>query len=69
MNTRAFLEELKSIMTRHDVAFIDWECGDGSDTHGIYDSHLVLKGKDGSECRFYGDSVGTREIEERIEEL
>jgi hypothetical protein len=36
-----FIRELGALLHKHDVT-ISWTCGDGSDTHGIYDERMVF---------------------------
>ncbi len=38
----ALVADLKAVLAKHDASIV-WTCGEGSDTHGIYDSHLILQ--------------------------
>lgn len=45
INTTKFKEELKALLDKYG-AMIYWSCGEGSDTYGIYDSHLMVSFKE-----------------------
>lgn len=53
INTTKFKEELKALLDKYG-AMIYWSCGEGSDTYGIYDSHLMVSFKD-SNKKLRGD--------------
>ena len=36
-----FLKDLYRVLERHNGS-INWNCSEGSDTHGVYDSHLEI---------------------------
>ena len=38
---RQFAQELAALLEKHDVV-IEWECGEGFDTHGLYDERMVI---------------------------
>ena len=38
----AFAAELKALLEKYNVTIM-WTCGDGSDTHGIYDENMVIQ--------------------------
>lgn len=43
-----FLKELKELLTKYS-AEISFKCGDGSDTHGLYDERIEISDKNGNE--------------------
>lgn len=55
INTTKFKQELKALLDKYG-AMIYWSCGEGSDTYGIYDSHLMVSFKD-SNKRLRGDDA------------
>ena len=54
MNVKAFKSELKALLKKHDVS-IDFCFDDCTDTHGIYDGHIAVVERDGTEHRISDD--------------
>lgn len=41
MNEKEFLDKLDTLLKEYGASIM-WQCGEGSDTYGIYDSHLII---------------------------
>ena len=58
---KAFLREFKDLLAKYE-ACIYWACGEGSDTHGIYDSQLKISLNDIKFIELEDDYVTAKDI-------
>lgn len=50
---KEFLAKLKALLVEYQCS-IGFTCSDGSDTHGLYDDHLIIDQKqDGKDVTFF----------------
>ena len=59
----AFATELKALLEKHNVTIM-WTCGDGSDTHGIYDENMVIQDNNTNDnlIEIYGSCIGISDL-------